>query len=270
MIPQPETLEMEEPEPTFSTQQFESNATGEEGSMGIKGLEDLEERLDQEPQKPDQRRNWVLPSRFATLVSIIVVVLAALIVFLIVMREEEAPKEVVIIKEIQPMVETEPETSLPPVGARLEEAPPPSREVQPVIPETTPKEPMAQVPSEPVAEEQTEVTAGGKEQEVVASIMEKPQPAKKPPPTRTMPPAGAYTVNVASFRSKEGALRYVEQLKAMGLDAFDWEIDIPQKGRWYRVSVGDFPTREKAQNYADELKQKGMSGMFIIQIPEAS
>jgi cell division septation protein DedD len=75
---------------------------------------------------------------------------------------------------------------------------------------------------------------------------------------------------VASFRSKEGALRYVEQLKAMGLDAFDWEIDIPQKGRWYRVSVGDFPTREKAQNYADELKQKGMSGMFIIQIPEAS
>ncbi|NIN00491.1 MAG: hypothetical protein GTO24_21135, partial [candidate division Zixibacteria bacterium] len=75
---------------------------------------------------------------------------------------------------------------------------------------------------------ETEPAAEEKEPEVVASITPEPEPAKK------VPPVGAFIINVASFRQEESALRYVEELKEKGIDAFDWEVDLPEKGRWYR------------------------------------
>jgi len=85
-----------------------------------------------------------------------------------------------------------------------------------------------------------------------------------------IPPVGTYTVNLASSRQKQGADRYVEELKKQGVDAFRWEVNLPEKGRWYRVSAGRFSTRQEAVDYAKKLTQKGISNTFITKITESN
>ena len=77
---------------------------------------------------------------------------------------------------------------------------------------------------------------------------------------------GEYTVNLASFRQKTRAHRYVEDLKKQGFEAFEWEVEIPETGRWHRVSIGSFSTLKQAQLFAKELEQKGFK-TFIARLP---
>ncbi|MBW1770540.1 MAG: SPOR domain-containing protein, partial [Deltaproteobacteria bacterium] len=54
------------------------------------------------------------------------------------------------------------------------------------------------------------------------------------------------------------------------IDAYIWEVNLPEKGRWYRVSVGGFRTLKEAKNYKKELRQKGISDTYITKIAESS
>jgi len=87
---------------------------------------------------------------------------------------------------------------------------------------------------------------------------------------REMPPAGTFTVTLASFQPKQRADQYVEELKKLGIDAYIWEVNLPEKGRWYRVSAGRFRTLQEARNHTKELKQKGISDTYITKITESS
>jgi hypothetical protein len=91
---------------------------------------------------------------------------------------------------------------------------------------------------------------------------------RQTPSTPEMPPGGTFTINLASFRQKQTADRYIEELKHLGIDAHSREVNLPEKGRWYRVSVGGFPTLKKAKNYKKQLRQKGISESFITKIAE--
>ncbi len=86
------------------------------------------------------------------------------------------------------------------------------------------------------------------------------------PIIRSSVTGGGYVVNLASFRQKTRADRYVEDLKKQGLEAFEWEVEVPQKGRWHRVSIGRFSTLKQAQVFAKELEQRGFK-TFIARIP---
>lgn len=103
-----------------------------------------------------------------------------------------------------------------------------------------------------------------KEAEIVASA------SSERPSAPEMPPGGTFTINLASFRQKQRADRYVEELKKLGIDAYSWEVNLPEKGRWNRVSVGGFPTLKEAKNYTKELRQKGISDTYITKITESS
>ena len=271
-VPETGTLEKNGPlEEGLPTEEMANEGEVEESSTGINSLRDLEDEAEDQPRT----RSWVRSPRFAMLASIIVVVVVALVVFMVVRSEKQAGEEVAVIKEIQPLVESEEEASPPAVGALLEEVgeePLQSIEEEPLQPmeeEPAPGSVVEEAPIEAVSTEQpageeAETTPADEEKEVVASIPEETQPAKETPPT------GAYTINVASFRNKDYADQYVEELKKQGVDAFDWQIELPDKGTWYRVSVGGFATREEAENYASELKEKGISQTFITKIPGAS
>jgi len=76
-------------------------------------------------------------------------------------------------------------------------------------------------------------------------------------PPESLVASGGYTVNLASFKKRARAERYLEELKEQGLQGFVWEAEVPQKGTWYRVSIGGFSTIEQAQLLAKDLKQRG-------------
>jgi cell division septation protein DedD len=139
-----------------------------------------------------------------------------------------------------------------------EKAPTPKpAEVKPPVEE---KKPTPEVTVMPKAV----VERPDKKAEVVADAK-----SERPPAPET-PPAGTFTVNVASFKPKQKADQYVEELKKQGIDAYVWEVNLPEKGTWHRVAVGRFPTLTEAKEYKEELKQKGISGTYITKIPESS
>ncbi|MBW1859969.1 MAG: SPOR domain-containing protein, partial [Deltaproteobacteria bacterium] len=78
-----------------------------------------------------------------------------------------------------------------------------------------------------------------------------------------MPPGGTFTITLASFKPKQRADLYVEKLKKQGIDAYTWEVNLPEKGKWYRVSVGHFRTLKEAKDYKKALGQKGISDTYI-------
>jgi hypothetical protein len=77
---------------------------------------------------------------------------------------------------------------------------------------------------------------------------------------------GAYTVNVGSFREKARADQHVDDLKKKGFQAFSWEIDLPQKGKWHRVSIGGFSSLSEAERFAKDLEKEGFQ-TFVATLP---
>ncbi len=257
-------LDNEEQGQGFSPVPPEEETLEESESDSIKGLEDLERSL--EDKVEDQQPKWSSgrSSRFVMLTSIVVVFLVAVVVFIVVLGDREASQESIIIKKMQIATETEEEEFGLPVGAKLEEGGTQPLEPQPPTLVGAEGESSEEGSTEPSVVVETEAEPEATKEEVVASIQPETPPAGK------VAPAGAYTINLASFKLKEGAERYVDQLKEMGIDAFDWEIDLGQKGKWFRVSVGSFTSREEANEYAVELKKKGISKIFITQVPGTS
>jgi cell division septation protein DedD len=126
-----------------------------------------------------------------------------------------------------------------------------------------PAEKKAPAP-EPAAEpkQAVEETDKGVETSAVAE--------RRPVSALEKPSAGIFTINVASFKTQPSADRYVEELKKVGIDAYVWEVNLPEKGKWHRVAVGHFPTLQEAKDHKEELIQKGISGSFITKVTEPS
>ena len=114
---------------------------------------------------------------------------------------------------------------------------------------------------------ETNLTVSEEKREVMASIKKNSLP-EEAPLKRTMLPVEAFTINVASFREKKNADRYIDELKEKSLDVFVREANLPDKERWYRVSLGSFASRQKAENYREKLIQTGISNTWITKIPE--
>jgi hypothetical protein len=79
-----------------------------------------------------------------------------------------------------------------------------------------------------------------------------PPPAPSPDATVKVEPA-PYTLQVAAYRQPSYAERYIQALKAKGLDAYRAEARSQHK-IWYQVRIGHFPTKAAARTYGQQLK----------------
>lgn len=94
----------------------------------------------------------------------------------------------------------------------------------------------------------------------------KPQsPAQeKPGPAIMTMEDGAYTVQVASWRSRWKAERDMRRYQEQGFDAYIQRVYIPEKGGvWHRVRIGRFPTREVAAQQAEAVQDMLQAGYWI-------
>jgi ankyrin repeat protein/fermentation-respiration switch protein FrsA (DUF1100 family) len=139
--------------------------------------------------------------------------------------------------------------------------PKPEKSREPVKPEV-----IADVESEKVYRAPVEATPQPKKSPIKVKPETVVHAGGERVPAKDIPPAGTYTVNLGSFKEKQGADRYVEKLKKQGIDAFSWEINLPKKGRWYRVSAGRLSTQQEAVNYMKKLNAEGISETFVTKI----
>jgi hypothetical protein len=74
-----------------------------------------------------------------------------------------------------------------------------------------------------------------------------------------------YSGHVASFKSEDNAVAFVNKLKAKGLVAFYQKEDVPGKGKLYRTYIGGYKTDPLAREALTKLKKSGEIDYFKIQ-----
>jgi len=71
-----------------------------------------------------------------------------------------------------------------------------------------------------------------------------------------------------SFKKRENALKYITtQAKSplkWGCNVFLEEVQVPDKGRWYRVCLGPFVDKKEALKYKETLHSKGFGGDVVL------
>ena len=73
-----------------------------------------------------------------------------------------------------------------------------------------------------------------------------------------------YSIHLASFKYLQNANRHVNSLQEKGKLVFWKEVDIPDKGIFYRVFLGKYTTREEAVAFWGKLNQKGAVSYFGV------
>jgi len=65
-----------------------------------------------------------------------------------------------------------------------------------------------------------------------------------------------YLINVVSFKEKEKANRLYKKLSDLGFSPRVTEVELHEKGKWFRVTLEGFNSREQAQKVADSVTSK--------------
>jgi len=157
-----------------------------------------------------------------------------------------------------------------------EEEPRPARREAPAALEPTPA--REEIPPKP------------REREVAEREKPAPEPEQKEPPvsaTRVAPgekvtpalapkaiepareggaTAARYTVQLASFPSREEAEAFSRRVREAGLSPRIVEAEIPGKGTYFRVRVGSFDSREEATHFLEDLRRKGRFDGIVMPV----
>lgn len=75
---------------------------------------------------------------------------------------------------------------------------------------------------------------------------------------------GEWAINVASYVSKEDALRFAQKLRGAGYSAYTVEFDY-RGVHWHRLRVGFYATRDEAKSVAQNLSQQfDIEGAWVV------
>jgi TolA-binding protein len=82
--------------------------------------------------------------------------------------------------------------------------------------------------------------------------------------------AAVYTVHCASYKTAATANEEVQRLLSLGYPAYYSELEIKDKGKWYRVYAGKFDNKRKATLLAETLRTNKVVGYsFIFRFPSS-
>ena len=73
-----------------------------------------------------------------------------------------------------------------------------------------------------------------------------------------------YTIHCASYKTNKQAAEDAKNLAAIGYPAFIMQVEIKEKGKWYRVYTGKYETKEKARLAAEEMVKKKVLREYSI------
>ena len=148
-----------------------------------------------------------------------------------------------------------PTTALAAVNAKPETTagptqPPPPTDVIPVVP----------LPAQNVLEASSVVTHPRDGLTKAASEAQANDGAQSAPAGHD----GNYQLQVSSFKTREEADAFAQQLRVRGHKAYVIQANVPSRGTWYRVRVGPFPTQAAASAYRSSFEAKEHVVPFVV------
>ncbi len=98
----------------------------------------------------------------------------------------------------------------------------------------------------------------------ISETKESPESAPPPPKTPQLAESGRYTIQAASFRNRDQARIFLEQLKNKGLPAYWGESRSSDQNVWYYVRISRFEEKQEAKKFGEDLKSKGIIDDFYV------
>lgn len=80
---------------------------------------------------------------------------------------------------------------------------------------------------------------------------------------------GAYTVQIISYDSPEGAEAFAAGLRSRGHRAFVMRAEVDGRGTMYRVRVGPFETQREAQAFRVEFERTERMSTLLVRRPQS-
>jgi cell division protein FtsN len=97
--------------------------------------------------------------------------------------------------------------------------------------------------------------------------IEEPKAAPPPEPQKTGPPEKVYSIQVASYKNLDAAVKRIAELVDLGYNASYKKATI--KGEpWHRIFVDEFTSKEDALKQAQSMKEKKVISDFMIKLIE--
>jgi len=106
-----------------------------------------------------------------------------------------------------------------------------------------------------------------KEAVIASTVEESVTPIAAAKISESVAPSPLFAVfsgHVASFKSEDSAVIFVNKMNAKGLVAFYQKEDVPGKGEFYRAYIGRYKTLTLARTALTKLKKDGEIGFFQI------
>lgn len=175
--------------------------------------------------------------------------------------------------------DAEPATALP-VGEGTPA--PPDTGLQPEAPAPGPSAVLAPPPGRAEATPVAAAVLPSPTAPATAAATVAPAPSAPPPvPVATVPPAPVrqsrdglvvtrdragrpeiFSIHFTSYRDRAAAERDLKRIEALARrEGYVAEVDLGEKGTWFRVMVGEFPSAEEAKGVRAELAAKGTRDM---------
>ncbi|MEW6618744.1 MAG: SPOR domain-containing protein [bacterium] len=93
---------------------------------------------------------------------------------------------------------------------------------------------------------------------------QKPQPPVEEKETPSSPSQEEFTIQLQSSQNRERVEELLTELRNRGYLAYAIQVDLKEKGIWYRIRLGKYNSREEALNEAEKLKNKGVISNYLI------
>ena len=75
--------------------------------------------------------------------------------------------------------------------------------------------------------------------------------------------AETFTVQIGASRVKDDADKLMQRARAAGLRPFLAEVDLGDKGTWYRVRVGSFAGKAEAEKFRKDVERE-LGGQALV------
>jgi DedD protein len=122
--------------------------------------------------------------------------------------------------------------------------------------------------SEAAGPEGQEATRRGAESTARPAAPAAPERVQVEPAQLEQPEPGessVFTLQVASFDTREEAQDFVSDLRSRGHPVFLVRTSTPERGTWFRVRVGPFRTRRDAMQYQTRFERQERLPTFLVQ-----
>ena len=94
------------------------------------------------------------------------------------------------------------------------------------------------------------------------------KPVAPPERPKMEPPTIMYSIQVASYKSLDGAVKRMAELIELGYDASYTEATVKGKGIWHRIFVDKFKSKQEALKQAQSMVDKKVISEFMIKVIE--